>query len=120
MRKSTLAIAALAGVMALPLAAGAQQRILVQDGATTGLAIDEDGGIPDELQPRFREYIVQENVPNYTVQGPVVVGTILPEIGVTFYDVPQQYGANRYRYTRVNDRTILVEPRTRRVIQVID
>lgn len=48
------------------------------------------------------------------------VGTILPESGVTYYDVPQQYGATSYRYTVVNDRPILVEPRTRRVMQVID
>lgn len=120
MRKSILAFAVLAGVAAMPPAAHAQHRILVQDGVTTGLGDSGDVGIAAELQPRFREYIAQENVPNYTLPGPIEVGTILPEVGVTFYDVPQQYGANRYRYTRVNDRTILVEPRTRRIVQVID
>jgi hypothetical protein len=117
MRKSILALAVLAGT-ALPLAANAQQRIIVEEGVTTGLA-DSYVGIADDLQPRFREYVIQENVPNYTVPDRVVVGGVLPET-VTYYDVPQQYGANRYRYTRVNDRYVLVEPRTRRIIQVID
>ena len=59
-------------------------------------------------------------MPDYTVPDRVVVGAPLPESGVTYYDVPQRYGATNYRYTVVNDRPILVEPRTRRVMQVID
>jgi hypothetical protein len=39
---------------------------------------------------------------------------------VTFYDVPQRFGATPYRYTVVNGETVLVEPRTRRIMQVID
>ena len=78
------------------------------------------GIIQDEARPRFRRYIVEERVPSYSVNGPVAVGTVLPEAGVTYYDVPQQYGATNYRYTVVNDRPILVQPRTRRVMQVIE
>lgn len=123
MTKSTQTIAFacifLASAAALPTMASAQAVIVEDRGVTTGLAAD-DIGIADDLQPRFREYVIQENVPNYAVPGRVVVGTILPEAGVTYYDVPQQYGANRYRYSRVNGQTILVDPRTRRIIQVID
>ena len=50
----------------------------------------------------------------------VIVGTVLPEDGVTFYDVPQTYGATPYRYTVVNGRTVLVEPRSRRIVQIIE
>jgi hypothetical protein len=39
---------------------------------------------------------------------------------VTFYDVPQSFGETPYRFTVVNGETVLVEPRTRRIIQVID
>ena len=122
MRKRIFAVALLAGATALPLAANAQQRIIVEEGVTTGLAHEHEPivGIADDLQPRFREYVVQENVPNYTVQERVVVGATLPETGVTYYDVPQRFGANRSRYTRVNDRYLLVEPRSRRIIQVLD
>jgi len=116
MRKSILVLAVIAGA-AIPMTASAQQRIIVEEGVTTGLS-GGYVGIADDLQPRFREYVVEENVPNYTVPDRVVVGAVLPET-VTYYDVPQQYGANRYRYTRVNDRYVLVEPRTRRIIQVV-
>lgn len=118
MRKSALVLAALSAAVALPAVANAQG-IIVRDGTTTGMVVD-DGGIAPDVQPRFREYVVQENVPNYTVPGRVMVGVTLPEMGVTYYDVPQQYGAHRYRYSRVNDNYVLVDPQTRRVIQVID
>jgi hypothetical protein len=39
---------------------------------------------------------------------------------VTFYDVPPSFAATPYRYTVVNGETVLVEPRTRRVVEVID
>lgn len=120
MRKSILALAVLTGVAAMPLAAQAQQRVIVEEGVTTGIGGATIGVIQEDQRPRFRQYIVEERVPSYSVNGPVAVGTVLPEAGVTYYDVPQQYGATSYRYTVVNDRPILVEPRTRRVMQVID
>jgi hypothetical protein len=46
---------------------------------------------------------------------------VLPESGVTYYDVPAEYHAKPgYRYTYVNDRPVLVEPRTRRIVEIID
>ena len=44
----------------------------------------------------------------------------LPEVGVTTYDVPQTFGATPYRYTVVNGETVLVEPRSRRIVQVLE
>ncbi len=120
MRNPLLAAALLATATAMPLAAHAQQRIIVEEGVTTGLVGPGVGIIAEDERPRFRQYIVQERVPSYSIETPVRVGTVLPESGVTYYDVPQQYGATSYRYTVVNDRPILVEPRTRRVMQVID
>jgi len=117
MRQSALVLAVLAGTAGLPALAQAQDRIIVREGATTGMVVE---GISPDVRPRFREYLVQENVPNYTVPGRIIVGATLPEIGVTYYDVPQQYGAHRYRYTRVNDEYVVVDPQTRRIIQVID
>jgi len=106
---------------AMPIGAQAQQRVIIEDGATTGLAAPLGGGIITETQrPRFRQYIVQENIPSYTIDQPIAVGTVLPDAGVSYYDVPQQFGATTYRYTIVNDHSILVDPRTRRIMQVID
>ena len=51
----------------------------------------------------------------------VRVGVVLPESGVTYYDVPAEYRAPPgYRYTIVNDRPVLIEPRTRRIVEIID
>jgi hypothetical protein len=50
----------------------------------------------------------------------VIVGGVLPETGVTYYDVPQTFGPSPYRYTVVNGQTVLVEPRSRRIIQVVE
>jgi hypothetical protein len=44
----------------------------------------------------------------------------LPTSGVTYYDVPQSFGMTPYRYTVVNGQTVLVEPRSRRIVQVVD
>ena len=112
MRNKLLAIAVITGAMAAPIAAQAQSTVGVVGGNT--VVVDENEGIVAAQRPAFREYIVRERVPNYTIPGQVVVGGVLPEVGVTYYDVPQTYGATPYRYSVVNGRTILVEPRTRR------
>jgi hypothetical protein len=106
------------GAMAAPIAAQAQSTVGVVGGNT--VVVDENEGIVAAQRPAFREYIVRERVPNYTIPGQVVVGGVLPEVGVTYYDVPQTYGATPYRYSVVNGRTILVEPRTRRIVQVVE
>jgi hypothetical protein len=82
--------------------------------------VDADGGIAYEQRPAFREYVVRERVPTYTVPERVIVGGTLADEGITYYDVPQTYGATPYRYTVVNGETVLVDPRTRRIMQVLD
>ena len=85
------------------------------------VVVDADAdGIAVDQRPAFREYIVRERVPDYTIPDRVVVGGVLPEAGVTYYDVPQTFGVTPYRYTVVNGQTVLVEPRTRRIVQVVD
>jgi hypothetical protein len=121
MRNRLLAVAAIAGVFVAPtMSAQAQSEIttgVVRGGA---VIINDDDGIAVEQRPAFREYIVRERVPNYTIRDRVVVGTGLPETGVTYYDVPPRFGASTYRYTVVNGETVLVEPRTRRIVQVVE
>jgi len=77
------------------------------------------GGIADAQQPEFRQYVVQQGVPSYPYSGEVAVGTVLPPAGLTYYEVPATYDVKQYRYTRVNNRVVLVEPGTRRIVQVI-
>jgi len=116
MRKGILAVA-VAFAISAPIAAQAQGEM------TTGLARGGTvvvEGIDQEQLPAFREYVVRERIPNYSVPDRVIIGTVLPEDGVTFYDVPQTYGTTTYRYTVVNGRTVLVEPRTRRIVQIVE
>ncbi|MET3890300.1 uncharacterized protein YcfJ [Bosea sp. OAE506] len=78
------------------------------------------GGIIGDNTPKFREYVVTQRRPSYTYPEPVVVGGTLPRQGVTYYDVPSEYGRTEYRYTVVNNRTVLVDPATGRIVQVLD
>ena len=63
-------------------------------------------------RPRFHSYVVEQRRPSYEYSEPVRIGAVLPEQGVTYYEVPPEYGVRDYRYTVVNGRTVLVEPRT--------
>ncbi len=129
---------ALLAALALPLAAQAQGTVRgAQDGAaagdraagpigaivggTVGAAVGTVGGILGvEDRPRFRTYVTTQRHPSYRYESEFRVGAELPEAGVTYYDVPSEYHVSGYRYTYVNDRAVLVDPRTRRIVQIID
>jgi len=113
MRNKILAIAAIAGAISAPIAAQAQSEITTGVVRGGSVMVDDDlDGIAVEQRPAFREYIVRQRVPNYVISDRVIVGGVLPEAGVTYYDVPQTFGATPYRYTVVNGRTVLVDART--------
>lgn len=82
------------------------------------------GGVAGVLgvdeRPRFRSYVVEQRRPSYQYREDVRIGAVLPEEGVTYYEVPQEYGVRDYRYTVVNGRTVLVDPRTRRIVEVVE
>lgn len=123
MRNHIIAIAALAGALGAPLAAQAQSEMtmgVARSGQAVIVSDNDPDGITVDRRPAFREYVVRERVPTYTVPERVVVGTTLPDAGVTYYDVPQSVAQTPYRYTVVNDKTVLVEQRSRRIVQVID
>lgn len=122
MRNHVIVIAALAGALGAPLAAQAQETTMgvARNGQAVIVSDNDPDGITVDRRPAFREYVVRERVPTYTVPERVVVGTTLPDAGVTYYDVPQSVAQTPYRYTVVNEKTVLVEPRSRRIVQVID
>jgi len=86
-------------------------------GAATG-TVGAILGVDD--RPRFREYVVRERRPSYRYSEDLRVGVVLPDDGVTYYEMPSEYRAPNYRYTVVNDRAVIVDPRTRRVIEIIE
>jgi len=79
-------------------------------GGTVGAAVGAAAEIPNAVitgLPRDRSVVVQERV---------VVGEPLPP-AVELRTVPQH---TEYSYAVVNDRRVIVEPRTRRVVRIID
>jgi hypothetical protein len=128
----------LLAALALPMAAQAQGTVRgAQEGAdrgnrdagpigavvggAVGAVTGTVGGILGlDDRPRFREYVVHERVPSYRYNDDFRVGAVLPESGVTYYDVPPEYHVSGYRYTYVNDHPVLVDPHTRRIVQIID
>src|SRR6476660_1055457 len=91
-------------------------------GGTVGAATGTVGGILGvDDRPRFREYVVRERRTSYAYQGELRTGVVLPKAGVTYYDVPAEYHAPPgYRYTVINSRPVLVEPRTRRIVEIYE
>jgi uncharacterized protein DUF1236 len=138
LRNRFIVSAMLAATLALPMAAQAQGTVRgAQEGArqgehdagpvgavvgaTVGAVAGTVGGILGvEDRPRFREYVVREHHPSYRYDNDFRVGATLPESGVVYYDVPAEYHVTRYRYTYVNDHAVLVDPRTHRIVQIID
>ena len=119
MRNRILAVAAIA-VIGAPIAAQAQSEITTGAARGNTVVITESDGIATEQRPKFREYVIRQQVPKFTVPDRIVVGAVLPDAGITYYDVPQTYAATTYRYTVVNGQTVLVDPSTRRIVQVVD
>ncbi len=102
-----------AGLVLLPATAFAQGQ-----GQPNGLR--EPPSMRSELAPRFKEYVITQRPTSYTYAQPLAVGTVLPQQGVVYREVPAEYGVTGYRYTVVNNRTVLVDPNTGRVVQIIE
>jgi hypothetical protein len=138
MKTKILGSMMLLAALALPFAAQAQGTVRgAQEGArqgerdagpvgavvggAIGAAVGTVGGILGvEDRPRFREYAVRERHPSYRYDSDFRVGAVLPDVGVSYYDVPPEYHVTGYRYTYVNDHVALVDPRTHRIVQIID
>lgn len=90
-------------------------------GVVGGVAGRIGGLLGVDEAPRFHDYVIREHRSSYRYSEDPEVGLILPSTGVVFYPVPREYGVSpSYRYTIVNEQPVLVDPRTRRVVQVID
>jgi hypothetical protein len=90
-------------------------------GGTIGGVVGGVAGVLGvDQRPRFRTYVVEQRRPSYQYREDVRVGAVLPGDGVTYYDVPSEYGVQQYRYTVVNGRTVLVDPGTHRIVEVVE
>jgi hypothetical protein len=65
--------------------------------------------------PPVVTYVEREDIPSVTVEHEVVVGQPVPET-VVLHPVPKYH----YEYAVVNHKRIIVEPKTRRVVKIIE
>ena len=77
--------------------------------------------IAPEQRTKIKQYVVQQKVKPITVRERLAVGATLPG-DVELMTVPGDWGpdVSRYRYVYSGDHVVLVEPSSRRVIQIIE
>lgn len=109
-RTSLAALGLIVGVSAAS-AQGTVTRETTTTTTTTQTLTPEDRTV-------VRRYVTQQKRPSVRVQERVSVGSTLPS-NVELYDVEGGPSVSRYRYSIVNDEPVLVDPGTRRVIEVI-
>jgi hypothetical protein len=137
MRNGILSVGVVLTALALPISANAQSAGGVATGAVAGAVGGAVvggpvgavvggvggaivGGMALQQGPRFREYVVTQKRPSYSYGHEVAIGVILPPEGPAYYPVPAEYGVTEYQYSIVDGHTVLVDPRTRRIVQILD
>lgn len=91
-------------------------------GGAVGAAAGTVGGILGlDQRPRFHEYVVRENHPSYRYDHDPRNGDTLPDQGIEYYQVPAEYKVPPgLRYAIVNNHPVLVDPQTRRIVEILD
>ncbi|MHB2169324.1 DUF1236 domain-containing protein [Alsobacter sp. R-9] len=114
----TLMLAAAAALLASAAPAFAQSS------TTTTTTKQETTGaitIAPEQRTKIKEYVVKEK--HASVPAPagftVSAGATVPS-SVELYAFGPDVGVTQYRYTVIGGRTVLVEPGTRRIVQIIE
>ena len=85
-------------------------------GAAVGAGVGATVGVATQPPDEVVTYVERERVPSVRVEEHVVVGERLPE-RVELRTVPRY---EKYRYAVVNDRRVIVDPETRKVIKIIE
>jgi len=85
-------------------------------GAVVGAGVGSTVGLAAEPPHEVVTYVQHEDIPTATVQERIVVGEPLPA-AVEIHPVPQY---TQYSYAVVNNQRVIVEPRTRKVIKVVE
>ncbi|CAN7767440.1 DUF1236 domain-containing protein [Ensifer sp. NM-2] len=68
--------------------------------------------VPGEV----RTYVLEQKTPSLTFEGDLAVGTALPET-VEIHTIPDQ---PEYSYVILNNKRVLVNPKTRAVVEVLE
>jgi hypothetical protein len=81
-------------------------------GAGVGATVGSFQPPPDEVVT----YVERERVPSVTVKEKVVVGEPLPKT-VVLHEIPKH---KTYSYAVVNEKRVIVEPRSRKIVKIIE
>jgi hypothetical protein len=85
-------------------------------GAVVGAGVGGTVGMAAEPPAPVVTYVEREDIPSVAVQEEVVVGQPLPAT-VTIHSVPKY---QQYSYAVVNHKRVIVEPRSRKVVKIIE
>lgn len=113
MSKKLLIAAAAVAVLAGPA--------LAQTSTTTTRTTETTTVLQPEQRTRVREYVTSNRGASVNLPAGVTVsvGSTLPQT-VELRSFPSEVGVREYRYVVVGDRTVLVDPQSRRIVQVIE
>ncbi|WEX74234.1 DUF1236 domain-containing protein [Sinorhizobium numidicum] len=67
------------------------------------------------LPGEVRTYVLEQNTPSVTYEGEIVVGSPLPEV-VEVHPIPDQPD---FAYAIVNNKRVIVNPKTHTVVEVL-
>lgn len=100
-------------VLAATTFASAQSAVVTTPGSTVV--------VEPEQRTHIHKYITERHVRPVTIEERVSVGTVLPS-DVDLVAVPEDWGPDlhRYRYVYTNDRVVLVDPSSRRVVKIVE
>jgi hypothetical protein len=104
--------------------------IIAMSGACYAFGVLEDGGdhsatiksriIGSDQRSSFLAYVARRQMRSASLVGKVSAGDVLPQEGVSYYDIPLGFGAGLNRCVFIAGKAAIVDPRTRRVIEVIE
>ena len=84
------------------------------------LAQKGGGGVQEETIQRVRTYVVKQKPASVVAPSgfTVTTGAVLPQT-VQVQSFPADVGVTNYQYVVIGGQTVLVEPGTRRIVEVI-
>lgn len=85
-------------------------------GAVVGAGVGGTVGMAAEPPAPVVTYVQREEAPSVTVEEQIVVGQPLPST-VTLHTVPKY---KQYSYAVVNHKRVIVEPKSRKVVKIIE
>jgi hypothetical protein len=119
MKVLSISAATALGVLVGVSAASAQSTMSRETTTTTTTTTQAPVTLAPDVRTRVRQYVVQHRQPSVTIQNRVAVGTVLPP-DAQFYPFEGVAGVGAYRYAYINDAPVLVDPGSRRIIEVIE